>query len=89
MAAASVVLSASGLVKAGPTRLVGVAVKGGSANTTVTVYDNTAASGDRLVELIALANTSAVFTPAVPISACRGLYCSISGTGGMATVVYG
>lgn len=89
MAASSVVLSASAAVKSGPGLLYGVAVKGGSAATTAIVYDNTAGSGTKLVELVAAAGTSEVFTPCVPISAARGLYCSISGTAGMATVVYG
>ena len=89
MACRAVTLAASAAVKSGPGVLVAVICKGGSATTTVTVYDNTAASGDKLAELVCAANTSAVFAPAVPVSAARGLYCAISGAGGGATVAYG
>ena len=70
-------LSASGLVRTGPGRLLGIFVASASATPTIKVWDNTSAATTILV------NT---FTPvaggwySMPFTFLTGLYITISGT---------
>lgn len=70
-------LSASGLVRTGPGKLLGIWVSSASSTPTIKVWDNTSAAST------IIANT---FTPSGPVFypiPCRfetGLYVSISGT---------
>ena len=82
-------LSASGAVKASPGELLGVILAGGSAASTITIYDNpAAASGAVLAVLKCAASSGITFTAPAPIRAANGLYASLSGSGATACVVY-
>lgn len=81
-------LTADGQVKSGPGALVAVVLTAGTDLATVTLYDNTAASGTVLCTLKAAANSSVVFTPARPYAFAKGCYADLSGTGPEVTVVY-
>lgn len=69
-------ISASTLIKTGQGRLMGIFVTSASATPTITLYDNTAASGTQI---------TGAFTPAgstfyaIPVNFAN-LYVSISGT---------
>jgi hypothetical protein len=83
--------TAATLIATGANLLTGVIVgTDGTNNATVTVYDNTAASGSKLLEVVVVG--SARSTPFLfnnPIKAENGLYLDISGTGASATVYFG
>lgn len=82
-------VAADGIVKASPGSLVAVLLAGGSANSSITLYDNaSAASGTVLATINALANDSVVWSPAIPYVAANGIYADITGTGANATVIY-
>lgn len=85
---ASAYLTASGLVLTGPGRLIGVLLAGGSAASTVTIYDNTTASGAILAVLKCAANTAFAWTPEGGQAVSKGLYAVIAGTAAAATIVY-
>ncbi len=82
--------SAAGVIAAMPARLLGVLIVGGSAQTTVTIYDNaTAASGTVLAKGIVAANTTLhIPLQDAGVASLAGLYCDISGTAGAAIVYY-
>ena len=88
MSAAHVHLTTDTTVKSQPGQLVAVVLTAGSANATLTVYDNTAASGTVLTTLAALANDSTTWQPSICYSAAIGIHADITGTGASATVVY-
>lgn len=82
-------VSSSGAVKAAPGELLGVVLAGGTAASTVTIYDNpSAASGTVLLVLKCAANEGAVFSAPAPIRASAGLYAALDGSGATAAVVY-
>lgn len=81
-------ITADGAVKSAPGALCSVVLTGGSDAATLVLYDNTAASGSKLVTLKAAANTSVVYAPAQPVAAGKGIYADISGTGPAAYVSY-
>lgn len=85
----SVNVAADGVVSASPSRAIAaVALAGGSAASTLILYDNaTEASGTILLKLAAATGTSAVFTPAAPVTVANGIYADISGTAANATVI--
>lgn len=62
----------------------------GTNTATVTVYDNTAASGKVLVSFsVSGANLNGAFEPKFPIRADTGLTVVVAGTGATAYVMYG
>ena len=71
--------ASSALLKTGPGGIHSVLLAGGSANSTLTVYDNTAGSGTVICVLAALIGTSASVTLDVAFS--KGCYATLSGTG--------
>lgn len=65
-----------------------VVLTAAAATATLTLYDNpSAASGTVLLKLSAVANTSAVFAPATPVTAGTGIYADIGGADANATVI--
>lgn len=73
---------------AGRRRFWGVIVEGGTAATTVIIYDNTAASGTEICRARALiGDTVAVMFPEPRV--CEvGIFVDITTTGGSVTVLY-
>lgn len=83
-------LTGTGTAKTGKGSLKSVALQGGSANSTVIVYDNTEATGTVLISLAAIIGTSAVWTSGVPDGAyvAKGLHAVLAGTGAIVTLEY-
>lgn len=82
-------LSTSKAVRAAPATLCGAVLAGGSAASTLTIYDNTnAASGTVLLKLAAPIGGHAALQPGAELYARLGLYAAISGTGASATILY-
>lgn len=77
-------------VKTGKGSLRSVALQGGSANSTVLIYDNTSAAGTVLISLAAVTGSSAVWTSGSGDGAyfTTGLHAVLSGTGAIVTVEY-
>lgn len=79
----------AGTVHTGKALLCSATVSAGSADATITVYDNTAASG---TVLCALKVAQAEFTKTVsfdhPISAVNGLHFAVTGTGATGNITY-
>lgn len=76
----SAVLSGSGIVYSGPCVLYGVKVV--TAGTSITVYDNTAASGTAPITAEATTAAGAVITPGGPgvgVQMDTGIYLSLTG----------
>jgi len=71
------------LLSSGPTLVDGILVKtDGTNNATLTLYDNTAGSGDIVFSVVvAGANRSGYFPFPNPLKTYTGLYATISGTG--------
>jgi len=89
MVVAAVNRTTSGAVKAAPGMLCGVILAAGTATSTVTIYNNpSAGSGDKICKLTAVANTSAVVVFPAPVVADKGIYCGVTGSGGMSATVY-
>ena len=89
MAAASKALTASGLVKNRPGQLIAVLLAAGADVASVTIYDNSAGSGNKLAVLKAGIGETVSFCPAIPVVAGGGLYATITGTSPDVVVVYG
>lgn len=85
------VLTSSQTVATGKNYLAGLVVHADGTNVaTVNVYDNTAASGTKLLSAIVKAGERQVVVfPHVSIQASSGLYVELSGTGAGATVIFG
>lgn len=79
--------NASALIRTGSGMLISALLTGGSDAATLTIYDNTEASGTVLAVLKAAANTSVSWTPG-PAVCKTGLYAALAGTGPVATLVY-
>lgn len=81
-------LTGTGQAKTGKGSLKSVALQGGSANSTVTIYDNTSATGTVLISLAAIIGQSAVWTSGSKDGAyvSTGLHAVLSGTGAIVTV---
>ena len=81
-------VSATGTIKSGGGVLKSVALQGGSANSTVTLRDDTSGSGTVILSLAAVIGTSALWTAGdrqgVPFT--TGLHATIAGTGAAVTV---
>jgi hypothetical protein len=71
---------ASAQVKDKPGLLYAVVLTAGADAASVTVYNNTAGSGDKVAVLKAAAGTSASWCPAQPIACSKGLYATVTGT---------
>lgn len=84
-------LAASTLVATGKNYLNGlIAGADGTNAATVTIYDNTAASGKVLMKLVVKAgNTAEIAFPTRGIHAENGIYVAISGTGASALAYFG
>jgi hypothetical protein len=81
--------TAATTVKSGPGALCSVVLTSGADAASVTVYDNTAASGTILCKLaVAAGATTAVFAPAQPLAAGKGIHFAITGTTPSVTVSY-
>ena len=80
-------VTADGVAKTGPGILWAVVLYAASADATLVLYDNTAASGTVLVKLATKAGTSVAFTPAVGVTFAIGVYADISGTDAQATII--
>jgi hypothetical protein len=75
-------------VISGPGRLAAVVLTPGSDASSLILYDNTAASGNKIVTLTAVANgASVMFCPAQPASFANGIRADITGTGAVAYVI--
>lgn len=72
--------TAAANVLTGPGALVSVNLCGGADAATVTVYDNTAASGDVICKLGVAAGASDSFTPTAPLAVGKGIHFAITGT---------
>lgn len=72
--------AAAATVKSGPAGLFGIVVTASTAGT-VTVYDNTAASGDVLYAKTALAVGETINFGGIGIAAKNGLHVVVGGTG--------
>lgn len=83
-------LTGTGQAKTGMGSLRSVALQGGSANSTVVVYDNTSAAGTVLISLAALANDSATWTSGSATGAyvTKGLHAVLAGTAATVTLEY-
>jgi len=88
IAIATTTLTSSGLVRTGPGALVAVNLCAAGGSATVTIYANTAGSGDVLCKLAVAANTSDSFTPAAALAASVGLYATITGTTPTVSISY-
>ena len=75
-------------VRSGPGALVSVCICGGADAATVTVYDNTAASGTVICKLGVGAGLSETFTPAFPIAVSTGIHVAVTGTTPQVNVGY-
>lgn len=85
----SIRITADGVIKASNGQLVAILLQGGSANSTLILYDNaSAASGTVVASIAALTNDSVAFCPTASLPFVNGLYADISGTGAAATIVY-
>ena len=84
----SSVISASGQVVASGGFLWGVLLNGGSAASTLIVYDNTSGSGTQLFSAVAPIGTSIFcdLTNLGPQKAFIGLYATLSGAGATAQI---
>jgi hypothetical protein len=80
--------TAAATVRSGSGALCSVLLTGGADAATVTVYDNTAASGTVLCKLAAAAGVTAAFTPAQPLAASTGIHFAITGTTPSVTISY-
>ncbi len=80
--------TASATIKLGPGSLMGVVLMAGSDTATVTVYDNTAGSGNIVLKLSAVTGTSepAIIPNGVAFSV--GLHVVMTGTGESVSVFY-
>lgn len=87
---ASSVCTASGVVKAGPGRVVSVVLAGGADASTLILYDHaSAASGTELLRLSAVAaGSAAVSFGEEAILAATGIYAALTGTAPVATVQF-
>ncbi len=81
-------ITASGLIHTGYGGVMAVILTGGSDAASVTLYDNTAASGTVIAVLKAGIDTTVVFTPAVALGVAKGIYAAITGTTPDVTVAY-
>jgi hypothetical protein len=79
-------LTASGKISDPAALFMGITVYGGSAQTTATVYDNSAGSGTIIEAVVVPANQTVCIDYAIPVYARNGLYVTLAGTGGTATV---
>jgi hypothetical protein len=85
----AIAVSAGTTHKTGPGQLVGVLLTGGGAAATLTLYDNTAASGTVLcVVKTGVNNSSQQWVPLAPYAFSKGLTSVLTGTGAVATAVY-
>jgi hypothetical protein len=80
-------ITATGLVLAGPCWLKSVALKGGSANSTVLVQDSLAGGGTDVLELAAVIASAAGWTSGDEEGAwfSLGVYATLAGTGASAS----
>lgn len=81
-------ISTSALVKTGPGALIAVHLAAPTADSTLILYDNTAASGTVLATLSAEAKQSDDFCPGAAIAFSTGCYAAITGSGAAGVVVY-
>lgn len=83
-------LSATGTAVTGKGYLKSVALQGGSANSTVSLRDNTAGSGTVILSLAALTGTSAIW--ASPdrrgVQFTTGIHATLAGTAAAVTIEY-
>jgi len=76
-------------IKDSPGVVYAVVLAGGSDAATLTLYDNTAAAGERELFLAAAAGTSEAFCPVgVGMKFSTAIYADISGTAAYATILY-
>ena len=80
----------SALIKTGPGLLSGAALEVGPSPLTLTLYDNTAASGAIIARWrsAGTTNLTTTFTLPHPVAFARGLYASFSGSDGGYCVFY-
>lgn len=83
-------VSSDSVVKATPGAVVAVVLSAAAgAAATLVLHDNaSAASGDVLCSLTALAGDSVSFCPCLPWATSLGIYANIGGAGANATVLY-
>jgi len=83
-------VSATGVIKTGKGVLKSVALQGGSANSTVSVRDDTSGSGTVILSLAAVIGNSATWTAGdrqgVPF--VNGIHVTLAGTGAAVSVEY-
>jgi hypothetical protein len=77
--------TATGTVRSGDGILRGCVLRGGSAASTLTLYDNTTASGDVLGEIAAAIGGSGVVT-GLNVAFTTGLHAVLSGAGASFTL---
>ncbi len=80
-------LASSGAVRSGPGALLSVLLTAGADAASVTIYDNTAGSGD-VVAVLKAAAESTVPWLAGSLVCSKGLYAVITGTSPSCTVVF-
>ncbi len=78
----------NGAVKSAPGHLVSVVLTGGSDAATLIIYDNTAASGTKLITLKAAANTTVPYVPPRSIPFGKGCFAALTGTSPAAYIQY-
>jgi hypothetical protein len=82
-------IAADGAVKTGPGSLVALLLTAGDgAAATIVLYDNTAASGTKLVTLKAPTGTSVQWSPSNPTVFGVGCYADITGADAVAYALY-
>ncbi len=75
-------------VKDKPGLLYAVVLTAGADAASVTVYNNTAGSGDKVCVLKAAAGTTASWCPALAIACGGGLYAAVTGTTPDVSIAY-
>ena len=78
----------NGAVKSNPGAVISVVLTGGSDAATLILYDNTAASGTKLVTLKAAANTTVPYVPPRSFSFGKGCFAALTGTSPAAYIQY-
>lgn len=88
IAGGSVEVTADAQVATGPGRVLGVVLTPAAAVASLILYDNTAASGTKLLTLQAAANGASVPVD-IPFVFSAGVYADIGGAGATAYVILG
>jgi len=81
-------ISEDALLKTGQSVIYAASITAGADTATLTLWDNTVASGEREWKLSAVANTTASIVFNHPLLFTKGIFADVSGTAPRASVQY-